>query len=289
MQRYPRAAALRTLARSGACGRRLPPAQRPNAGRRRAVSIEGAMVLAAGRGERMRPLTDAVPKPLLTVGGKPLIVYHLEKLSRAGSATGGDQPRVARRTDPRRARRRRALAAARFIYSEEGDAALETGGGIFQALPLLGARAVPGGERGCVHRHSISAPFRSRPQALAQLVLVPNPMHHPRGDFALRRWPRAGAGRCALDLFRHWPVPAGTVRRLQPRQLSAAAAAAARDRGAAGCTARCIAGAWSDVGTRRAPGAPCNERQWHRLRTQLKGIPVVVDGRRRRPAAARNT
>ena len=101
------------------------------------MSIACAMVLAAGRGERMRPLTDSVPKPLLTVRGKPLIVYHLEKLSRLGVkhvvinlAWLGEQIRAALGNG--------AQWQLQIHYSDEGGAALETGGGIFQALPWLG-------------------------------------------------------------------------------------------------------------------------------------------------------
>src|SRR6202044_2913272 len=96
-----------------------------------------AMVLAAGRGERLRPITDTLPKPLVAVAGKPLIVYHLEALARAEirsvvinlswlgekiRATLGDGGRY----------------GVRIAYSEEGPVPLETGGGIHRALPLLG-------------------------------------------------------------------------------------------------------------------------------------------------------
>ena len=96
------------------------------------MSITSAMVLAAGRGERMRPLTDQVPKPLLEVRGKPLIVYHLEKLARLGVrhvvinlAWLGGQIRAALGDG--------AAWKLRIHYSDEGGEALETGGGIFQA------------------------------------------------------------------------------------------------------------------------------------------------------------
>src|SRR5690349_11869164 len=95
-----------------------------------------AMVLAAGRGERMRPLTDTTPKPLLTVGGKPLIAYHLEALARAGFRDVvvnlswlGDRIRDALGNGER--------YGVRISYSDEGSTALETAGGIFNALPLL--------------------------------------------------------------------------------------------------------------------------------------------------------
>ena len=97
-----------------------------------------AMILAAGRGERMRPLTDTRPKPLLEVGGKPLIQYHLEALARAGIteivinlAWQGELIRRALGGGER--------FGAHIRYSEEPEGALETGGGIFAALPLLGS------------------------------------------------------------------------------------------------------------------------------------------------------
>lgn len=96
-----------------------------------------AMILAAGRGERMRPLTDHTPKPLLEVGGRPLIEYHLARLAEGGfrevvinhAHLGGQIP--AALGDGSR-------FGLRIRYSDEGDTALETGGGIFNALPLLG-------------------------------------------------------------------------------------------------------------------------------------------------------
>jgi MurNAc alpha-1-phosphate uridylyltransferase len=141
------------------------------------------MLLAAGRGERMRPLTDSVPKPLVKVGGRALIAWHLAALARAGIQDVvinlswlGEQLRAAL-GDGRE-------LGVRIRWSEEGPVPLETGGGIFRALPELG-----------------SAPFLVvnadiwtdidfgrlilAPGALAHLVLVPNPAHHPRGDFGL--------------------------------------------------------------------------------------------------------
>lgn len=173
------------------------------------MSIACAMVLAAGRGERMRPLTDSVPKPLLTVRGKPLIVYHLEKLSRLGVkhvvinlAWLGEQIRAALGNG--------AQWQLQIHYSDEGGAALETGGGIFQALPWLGPQPflVVNAD---VYTELDFATLQIVPQALAQLVLVANPMHHPRGDFALAngrvqeqggaRWTYSGIGLYRPELF----------------------------------------------------------------------------------------
>jgi N-acetyl-alpha-D-muramate 1-phosphate uridylyltransferase len=144
------------------------------------------MILAAGRGERMRPLTDTVPKPLLPVGGKPLIVWHLERLARAGlrevvinhahlgaqiEATLGDGARW----------------GLSIAYSPEPEGALETGGGIANALPLLGHDEpflVINGDIWCDWDVAQAADVLS-PGDLAYLVLVPNPPQHPQGDFSL--------------------------------------------------------------------------------------------------------
>lgn len=173
------------------------------------MSIECAMVLAAGRGERMRPLTDQVPKPLLSVRGKPLIVYHLEKLSRLGVkhvvinlAWLGGQIRAALGDGSR--------WKLRIHYSDEGAEALETGGGIFQALPSLGPQPFLVVNADVFTDFDFGA-MQIAPEALAQLVLVANPPHHPRGDFALvegrvqeqgdARWTYAGIGLYRPQLF----------------------------------------------------------------------------------------
>ena len=100
-----------------------------------------AMILAAGRGERMRPLTDGTPKPLLLVAGKPLIQWHIEALRRAGftdiiinHAWLGQQIEDTLGDG--------AQFGVRIVYSAEGDSALETGGGIFRALPWLTEGAI---------------------------------------------------------------------------------------------------------------------------------------------------
>ncbi len=142
------------------------------------------MVLAAGRGERLRPLTDHTPKPLLVVRGKPLIAWHLEALARAGVREAvinlswhGEQLRAALGSGER--------YGVRVQYSDEPPGALEVGGGIFNALPLLGDAPFF-----VVNGDTFSDLDFSRlaiaPRALAHLVLVPNPAHHPHGDFALR-------------------------------------------------------------------------------------------------------
>lgn len=143
-----------------------------------------AMILAAGRGERMRPLTDRMPKPLLQAGGRALIEYPIEALRRAGitelvinHAHLGEQL-VAHLGDGSR-------YGVHIRYSAEPSGALETGGGIRHALPLLGEQPflVINGD---VWTDYPYAPRTLDSRRLAHLVLVDNPPHHPDGDFCLR-------------------------------------------------------------------------------------------------------
>jgi N-acetyl-alpha-D-muramate 1-phosphate uridylyltransferase len=141
------------------------------------------MLLAAGRGERMRPITDSIPKPLIPVGGRPLIAWHLRALERAGFRD------IIINTSWLAERLRAALGdgaefGVRISWSEEGPVPLETGGGIFHALPLLGAEPflVVNADIWCEFDFATLA---IEPQALAHLVLIDNPPHHPRGDFGL--------------------------------------------------------------------------------------------------------
>jgi MurNAc alpha-1-phosphate uridylyltransferase len=146
-----------------------------------------ALVLAAGRGERMRPLTDKLPKPLLPVAGRPLIAYHLDALARAGIvdvvinlAWLGERLREAIGDGAR--------YGLRIRYSDEGAQALETGGGIFNALPLLGADAflvVNGDTWTNFDFRTLSLDPEVDGSALARIVLVKNPAHHAAGDFGL--------------------------------------------------------------------------------------------------------
>jgi N-acetyl-alpha-D-muramate 1-phosphate uridylyltransferase len=168
-----------------------------------------AMILAAGRGERMRPLTDKVPKPLLQAAGKPLILHLIEGLAAAGfrhlvinHAHLGEQIEE-RLGDGSR-------WGVEIRYSPEGRA-LETGGGIFRALPLLGSGPflVVNGD---IWTDLDFACLRLAEGRLAHLVLVDNPAHHPLGDFALQgtdvlaegepRYTFAGVGLYHPDLFR---------------------------------------------------------------------------------------
>jgi MurNAc alpha-1-phosphate uridylyltransferase len=141
-----------------------------------------AMILAAGRGERMRPLTDHTPKPLLLVGGKPLIVWHIERLAKAGfkevvinHAHLGNQIELMLKDG--------SAWGVSIQYSPELSA-LETAGGIANALPLLGLDPflVVNGD---VFTEIDFASLVLNSDDLAHLIMVDNPPQHPQGDFAL--------------------------------------------------------------------------------------------------------
>lgn len=205
-----------------------------------------AMILAAGRGERMRPLTDELPKPMLRAGGKPLIEYHVEALARAGidEIIINLAWRGASIRDYLGDGSRYGLSLG---YSDEGTEALETGGGIFRALPKLapGPFWLVNGDIFCAFEFSRRS---LDPGIEAHLVLVPNPEHHPDGDFRLvnnRVRPRNGAsltytGIALLDpaLFRG---ATGGKFPLAPLLISAAR----RD----AVTGERFDGLWTDVGT----------------------------------------
>jgi MurNAc alpha-1-phosphate uridylyltransferase len=228
-----------------------------------------AMILAAGRGERMRPLTDHCPKPMLEVRGKPLMGWHVDALARAGfgdlvvntawlgelieslfglqPAAGGDAL-LSKQERPR------------IRFSHEGrdfGGALETAGGIARALPLLddafwlvgGDVYVPGFEfsRAALERFAAG-------DKLAHLILVPNPEHNPKGDFALRpdglaqnqgetRYTYSTIGLYRKALFDSLPAgnPQGIKAPLAPLLR------AAMDNGQV--TAEIYTGPWTDVGT----------------------------------------
>ncbi|ARP87614.1 N-acetylmuramate alpha-1-phosphate uridylyltransferase MurU [Bordetella genomosp. 9] len=212
-----------------------------------------AMILAAGRGERMRPLTDTVPKPLLPAGGKPLILWHIERLVAAGMreivinhAWLGDRLEAALGDGSR--------VGARLRYSREGTA-LETAGGIARALPMLGDAPflVINGDVWCDWNPAQAlelAPDIDATGRRAWLLLVDNPEHHPEGDFHLRsdgaihpnegqRLTFSGIGVYHPALFA--AIAPGTAARLGPLLTQAIADDAVRG-------AR-HTGKWVDVGT----------------------------------------
>lgn len=205
-----------------------------------------AMILAAGRGERMRPLTDSLPKPLLRVGGKPLIVHHLEALARAGITEIVVNLSWLGEHIAAFLGNGRAWGVA-IEYSREGPEPLETAGGIRHALPLLGKGPF------WLVNGDIYAEFRFEarrlaPGKLAHLVLTPNPPHHPRGDFALDQGQVRVEGKplltytgiALIDPALVSGLPAGRVP-LGPLLREAAA------RGV--LTGELFEGTWTDVGT----------------------------------------
>lgn len=207
-----------------------------------------AFILAAGRGERMRPLTDHTPKPLLEAGGKPLIVWHLERLAAAGfreivinHAHLGTQIEGALGDGSR--------WGLNIRYSPEPPGALETAGGIATALPLLDAQPflVVNGDVYCDWDFNRA---RQLADKTAHLVMVANPAHHAGGDFSLdgerviyaqgeQTLTYAGIGVFSPDFFRN--VEPGTIMKLRPL-LDAAIAAGT-------LSGERHAGRWVDVGT----------------------------------------
>ncbi len=221
-----------------------------------------AMVLAAGRGERLRPITDTTPKPLVPIAGKPLIVYHLEALARAGIRDVvvnlswlADKLRDTLRDGSR--------YGVRITYTDEGPVALETGGGIFNAIQHLGPGPflVVNGDTfteidfGALRA---AADADARAGASARIVLVPNPIQHPRGDFGLEgervveretdRFTYSGVGVFSPSFFEGCEPGRFPLLPLLKRAI-----AAGRLRG------ELFQGEWNDVGTARRL-AELNER-----------------------------
>lgn len=207
-----------------------------------------ALILAAGRGERMRPLTDRMPKPLLEVGGKPLIQYHVERLAAAGitdliinHARFGDQIEARLGTGHD--------FGVSIHYSAEGDKPLETGGGIRNALALLNSDPflVVNAD---VYTEFPFASLAMPDDSLAHLVLVDNPGHNRDGDFCLingrvsdqpgtaARRTYSGIGLYRSALFADQPA---TAFPLAPLLRQAAAAGQV--------SGQYYAGPWVDVGT----------------------------------------
>ena len=221
------------------------------------MPLKKAMIFAAGRGERMRPLTDTRPKPLLEVSGKPLIVWQIERLARAGFQTIvinhawlGEQIEAALGDGSRW------QVALRYSVERE---ALETAGGIVEALPLLednGASEVFVAVSGDVYADFDYAVLNARAQKLAalpepgmHLVMVPNPAFHPEGDFgladgalSLEGRPRFTFGNIGLyDTRMFRDLPRGTRRALTPYYRATIA------RGLA--SGELYEGLWENVGT----------------------------------------
>lgn len=223
------------------------------------MSIATAMILAAGRGERMRPLTDTCPKPLLKLKGKPLMEYHLDALAHGGfrdvvvnTAWLGEsiEDHYGHET----------ASGVRLVYSHEGKdfgGALETAGGITRALPLLAdVFWIVAGDvympkflftRACYDRFAAGG-------KLAHLFLVPNPEHNAKGDFGLGtdglalnqaevRYTYSTVALFRKDFFAGLAAgnPKGEIVKLAPLLR------AAMDRGEV--SAELYHGPWTDVGT----------------------------------------
>jgi MurNAc alpha-1-phosphate uridylyltransferase len=240
-----------------------------------AVNAVSAVILAAGRGERMRPLTDATPKPLLTVHGQPLLRWHVEALASAGytqlhinTAWLGEQ--IPSYFGPQPS----SLLGVplQISYSHEGvdfGGALETAGGIARLLPALsevfwvlaGDVYVPG----FVFKPDTVADF-AQSKHLAHLFLVPNPAHNPKGDFGLG--PADEGAQACLNLPADHPGPRYTYSTIglykralfeapwcdipagNPQGIQAALAPLLRRAMDAGLvSAELYSGAWTDVGT----------------------------------------
>lgn len=218
-----------------------------------------AMILAAGKGERMRPLTLHTPKPLLAAGGRPLIAWHLERLAAAGvrevvvnTAWLADRLQAALGDGGR--------WGLRIAYAHEGDEPLETGGALLHALPLLGEAPFLL-VNGDVWTDLDFATLPREPAGLAHLVMVDPPAHAPGGDFVLAadgrlhdgpgpRLTYAGLGVYRPGLLRDWrrhvPAEPGTgdgPARFRLAPLLRAHMPAGR------VTGQRHAGRWTDVGT----------------------------------------
>jgi MurNAc alpha-1-phosphate uridylyltransferase len=209
-----------------------------------------AIILAAGRGERLRPLTDHTPKPLAEVQGKPLIAWHFDRLYDAGindvviniswlknKITDFVNQQVSSKFN--------------ILFSDEGDQALETGGGIKKALPLLGKEAFVTISADVFTDFSLRNISKLSNHHWAHLVLVKNPAHHPQGDFTIQgnqlmlkkagmpSYTYSGIGVFHPDLFAEHET--GSVFRIAPLIRKAIKLGRA--------TAQIHSGHWSDVGT----------------------------------------
>lgn len=218
-----------------------------------------ALIFAAGLGERMRPLTDRTPKPLLHAGGKPLIVWHLEKLAAIGvsevvintswlaeqfPSVLGDGSRW----------------GLRLAYSYEGPVPLETGGGMRRALDLLGGEPFLA-INGDIWTDFDFSHLPPAPEGDAHLVMVENPVQHPQGDFVLRddgqllaeggaRLTFSGIGLYRPRLLHEWRSVIGDapgVDAQPPRFKLAPLLRAAMTEGRISGQHHC--GRWTDVGT----------------------------------------
>ena len=207
-----------------------------------------AMILAAGRGERMRPLTDHTPKPLLPVAGRPMIEHTIEALEKAGFtdlvinlAHLGAQIENVLGNGSR--------LGVNIQYSHEGNLGLETAGGIFHALPLLGREPflVVNGD---IATDFPYAALNNKAVELAHLILIPNPEHHKTGDFGLEngivstcakiQYTFSGIGIYNADLFIDCPPGKASLGPLLRQAMTTGR-----------LTGSLYKGFWMDVGTQQ--------------------------------------
>ncbi|MDV6315585.1 N-acetylmuramate alpha-1-phosphate uridylyltransferase MurU [Idiomarina sp. HP20-50] len=207
-----------------------------------------AMILAAGRGKRMRPLTDSQPKPLLPVAGKPMLTYHIEKLAKAGvnevvinHAWHGEQIEKFVGDGSQ--------WGLQISLSAEPEGGLETAGGIIKALPLLGEEPfwVINGDIWTDWDYS-NLPTDLVPGQLAHLIMVDNPVHHAEGDFGIENGllvnnsaPRktfSGVGLYRKELLAPYPQGKHALKPFFEQAMSHNQLAAS-----------CWGGFWTDVGT----------------------------------------
>jgi MurNAc alpha-1-phosphate uridylyltransferase len=230
-----------------------------------------AMILAAGRGERMRPFSDRVPKPLLEAGGHRLIEYHLAALARAGVRDVvvnlswlGERIREALGKGDRH--------GLSITYSEEGPIPLGTGGGLHRALPMLDGNPflVVNGD---VWTDLPFEGLRCPDGSLGHLVLVSNPEHHPQGDFGLETGGRVSMAPARLTfagvsvlhpaLFEDCRPGSYPLKPLLDRALAAGRLSGQRH-----------AGSWSDVGTPERLAALDADLRLGRIRHPVLTSPV---------------
>jgi len=218
-----------------------------------------ALIFAAGLGERMRPLTERTPKPLLVVGGKPLIVGHLEKLAAIGvNYVAINTSHLAEQFPEALGDGSRWGLRIRYVY--EGPVPLETGGGLLNALPLLGPEPVLA-ISGDVWCDADFAALPAEPEGHGHLLMMDNPAHHPGGDFRLDAQGRlhadgeprltySGIGVFRRELLDGWREAVGDVAGVDakpPRFKLRPLLEAAMAQGAlCGSLHR---GRWTDVGT----------------------------------------
>ncbi|MFZ5474845.1 MAG: N-acetylmuramate alpha-1-phosphate uridylyltransferase MurU, partial [Pseudomonadota bacterium] len=211
------------------------------------------MILAAGLGERMRPLTDHTPKPLLKAGGKALIVWQIERLKRAGFE------RLVINHAHLGLQIERDLGdgsawGVSIAYSDEG-VPLETAGGIVTALPLLGDApfVVTNGDVYTEYDYARLKPvlqdMAGNPDRLAHLVLVDNPVHHPQGDFVLHAGKVGAEGEGKLTFSGIGCYRPALFAGLEPGAKAALAPLLRRAMAEGKVSGEHFTGRWQDIGT----------------------------------------